>query len=781
MKILQVIHGYPPLYNAGSENYTRTLCHQLIKNHEVHVFSREENSFIPAYEIRSISDATEPQIVIHLINNPNNRDRYWDEGISNQFAGLLKQIKPDIIHIGHLNHLSLSIVKIAALFNTPIIYTVHDFWLFCPRGQFLKINCKDPKELWALCEGQENRKCAEQCYSRYFGGSQDEWESDVIYWTEWINRRMKHTKEIIKLIDLFLIPSYYMYQQFRDVMLVPEQKLKLLSYGFNLEYLNGRNRQRNGPFIFGYIGTHTPAKGIHHLIKAFSTISGNALLRIWGRTNFQTTSSLKTLIQELPPLVQNRIEMLPEYCNPEIIKDVFNKVDAIVVPSIWMENSPLVIHEALQARVPVITADIGGMKELIQNEKNGLCYKHRDYIDLASKMQRFIDDPDLAYMYGTKGYLQSMSGDIPNIKGHVKNIESAYSEVLHHRYNSCVERLPFPWRITFDTNPGLCNLHCIMCEVHSLYNKQKPDTNNIKNYRTMPIQLIRQVISQSVSLGLKEIIPSTMGEPLLYENFDDILDLCREYNIKLNLTTNGTFPRKPLNKWKELLLPVASDIKISFNGFTKITQESIMVGSCFSEVIDNIKEIIAYRNQYYIKSGNFCRITLQLTFMEMNLIELPDIVRLAIDLGIDRVKGHHVWVTNEFMKNQSLIDDPQLSSRWNNIIRNIFEIVKNKLLPNGNNIKLENFSLIDGCDLNMGRFKGKCPFLGQEAWIDVDGNFSPCCAPNDKRSSLGSFGNLNETKLSEIWNSPNYRILVNTYRNNDLCLKCIMRRHGNQL
>ena len=40
--------------------------------------------------------------------------------------------------------------------------------------------------------------------------------------------------------------------------------------------------------------------------------------------------------------------------------DVFNHCDAIVVPSIWAENSPLVIHEALQARVPVITADYGG-------------------------------------------------------------------------------------------------------------------------------------------------------------------------------------------------------------------------------------------------------------------------------------------------------------------------------------------------------------------------------------------------------------------------------------
>ncbi len=48
--------------------------------------------------------------------------------------------------------------------------------------------------------------------------------------------------------------------------------------------------------------------------------------------------------------------------------EVFNKIDAIVVPSIWLENSPLVIHEALQAGVLVITADVGGMAEYVHHE-----------------------------------------------------------------------------------------------------------------------------------------------------------------------------------------------------------------------------------------------------------------------------------------------------------------------------------------------------------------------------------------------------------------------------
>jgi glycosyltransferase involved in cell wall biosynthesis len=71
------------------------------------------------------------------------------------------------------------------------------------------------------------------------------------------------------------------------------------------------------------------------------------------------------------------------------VPEVLNRVDAIVVPSIWEENSPLVIHEAQQARVPVITADVGGMAEYVRHEHNGLLFRHRNAGSLATQMQRF--------------------------------------------------------------------------------------------------------------------------------------------------------------------------------------------------------------------------------------------------------------------------------------------------------------------------------------------------------------------------------------------------------
>ena len=84
-----------------------------------------------------------------------------------------------------------------------------------------------------------------------------------------------------------------------------------------------------------------------------------------------------------------------------------------------------------------------------------------------------------------------------------------------------------PWRITFDTNPSLCNLHCIMCEEHSRFCRVRPDGR-----RLMDPDLIEAVINETVPHGLKGVIPSTMGEPLLYPWFDRILDSVRSHGIK---------------------------------------------------------------------------------------------------------------------------------------------------------------------------------------------------------------------------------------------------------
>lgn len=772
MKIVKVIHGYPMLYNAGSEVASQMLCQELANRHEVHVFTREENSFAPDGSIRITTDESDQRVQLHIVNNPRHKDRHCEELIDRQFAQLLETVKPDIVHIGHLSHLSVSLVDEAVLRNIPIVFTLHDYWLICPKGQFIQKYPENQNDLWAVCNRQEDRKCAMRCYACYFGGNIQEREKDIQQWTDWVARRMRTLRHVMDVTDMFIAPSQYLLQRFLPY--IPESKICFLDYGFDLKRFPPRQRNAGRePFIFAYIGTHIPAKGIDLLIRAFSKVQGNCLLRIFGRDRGQDTKALKSLATSLPKEIAQRIEWKPEYQNENIVQDVFNHIDVIVVPSIWVENSPLVIHEAQQCRIPVITANVGGMAEYVHHEVNGLLFEHRNEQSLAEQMQRLLDYPNWAIQLGQRGYLFSPDKNIPSIQEHVRQVEQIYSKVLENKQNMSTSSQCGPWRITFDTNPDICNLHCIMCEDHSQY-KNKQDQHQTRGI--MNPDLIKKVVQEAVGLGLREIIPSTMGEPLLYPCFDIFLDLCREYHLKLNLTTNGTFPIRPAGEWAKLIAPVASDVKISWNGACQATQENIMQGSNFSQMLAKTKDFIAVRNEVAKSNGSACSMTMQVTFMTLNVEEIPDLIQLAIQLGFDRVKGHHLWTHFPEIQKFSMRENPNKIAQWNRAVTQAQAVADRYLLPNGKHIRLENIYPLTDENIHNLAPSGKCLFLGREMWVDTQGYFHPCCAPDKERRTLGYCFNLQEVSVQDIWNSASYRMLCNSYYNYSLCIRCNMRQ-----
>lgn len=774
MKILKVIHGYPPYYSAGSEVYSQILAQELANNHEVQVFARHENSFLPDFHYSTILDYSDPRILLHLINIPTTkyRHKFISEEVNIRFKKIIDDFKPNLIHFGHLSHLSISLPEIAFKEDIPTVFTLHDFWLMCPRGRFIQRNSKD---LLQLCDGQEDQKCATQCYKGCFTGDEEFINSDITYWKQWISTRMKHTKKIIDYVDHFIAPSKFLMNKFVEYFNISNNKISYLDYGFDLSRLKNRNKIREEDFIFGYIGTHTPEKGIDLLLKAFSKLLSKAKLRIWGAVN-QETVALKAIADQFPQKIKDNIEWMGSYKNENIVADVFNKLDVIIVPSIWGENSPLVIHEAQQLNIPVITADYGGMVEYVRDRVNGLLFKHRDEESLSEKMETLVADQKLYAKLTQKGYLYSNDGNVPSINEHSKQLEKIYFSIIASKSKSVPTKLG-PWRITFDTNPDYCNYACVMCECFSPYSKVKEakKTNRIKP-KIMPIETIRKVIKEAAGTSLREIIPSTMGEPLMYKNFDDIVMICHEYGLKLNLTTNGSFPIKGAKKWAELLVPILSDIKISWNGATKEVHERIMIGSKWENVTENLKTFLDVRDKYFYTSSKTCSVTLQLTFLESNIIEIYNIVKMAIELGVNRVKGHHLWAHFEEIKDLSMRRDEAAINRWNTEVKKVYELRENMLLPNGKKIILENFTILskEGVkDLAPG---GPCPFLGKEAWINPEGKFSPCCAPDDLRKKLGNFGNVNEVKLEDIWQSTQYKSLQKNYFNHELCRTCNMRK-----
>jgi glycosyltransferase involved in cell wall biosynthesis/MoaA/NifB/PqqE/SkfB family radical SAM enzyme len=764
MHILIVIHGYPPNYNAGSEVYTQSICTELSKHHKVSVFTREENPYTPDFAIHAAQHSE--NLSFYYLNHPQGKDGYRHSAMDAQFSELVQALQPNVAHLGHLNHLSTGLVDVLASLQIPMVYTLHDFWLMCPRGQFLtrsmgKINN------FELCKGQNDRKCATDCYSVYFSGKQETEPEEIAAWEKWIRERMEETRSIVHKIDLFIAPSRYLRNRFIQDFGFPEDKIHYLDYGFPLAYLTPSSiqPQKRKEFTFGYIGTHIPSKGINQLLEAFSTLTLPARLVIFGRENGQSTRALKELAQAS----KNPVEFAGEYINQNLANEVFSKVDCIVVPSIWMENSPLVIHEAQACHIPVITARAGGMQEYVEHGINGLLFEHRKPDSLAQQMEWAIQHPDEMTELGKRGYLFSEDGCVPSIQAHTQSLVSLYRTVIPEGSL---------WRITLDTNPEDCNLQCIMCEEHSPYSNFIPNLFKETGVRRrrMEFDTVRNLFAQASELGVREIIPSTMGEPLLYKEFDQIFELANQYGIKINLTTNGTFPKKPVAEWARLIVPNTSDVKISWNGATKDTAERVMKDLDFDKAISNVKEFIRVRDAHFEATGVFCRVTFQLTFMQNNMHELADIIKLAASLGVDRVKGHQLWAHFEEIKDLSMKATDNSRKKWNRYVAEAYTAAEEFRKPNGEKVFLENILPLEEDTPQEVPESYECPFLRKEIWVSATGTYSPCCAPDNLRRSLGNFGTTATHTVKEVFRSPQYQNLVRNYKSIPLCQTCNMRK-----
>ena len=465
--VLLVNHGYPPLFNAGSEIDTQTTALGLRRHgaghlREVAVFSREMDVFSPDYAVRRTSDSIDASIPVYLVNNPREAayNRYACEEIDEAFRGVMRARRPRIVQFGHVNHLSVRLPAIAKHeFGASVVFVLHDFFLLCPRGQFLVVGPTSPRgdatrpQPYELCSEQVDAKCAKRCFACRFGGAGD---ADERYWERFVGERMAAFRALaVSDVDAFIAPSRHLLERFVTAG-VPRAKLHHLPYAFDLARLSGRTRRgppAGEPFTFAYIGRHEPSKGIQLLVEAAyvaeerlaatAPARGGAALPlfrcvIYGRENGAATASLRRLIndlesrrvgasRELRRHLRRLVDFAPEYRNEDIVRDVFDAVDAIVVPSIWLENAPLVIFEALQARVPVVTADVGGMSELVADGINGVLFRHRDVSSLADALRRVLADPAAAAMLGNHGPLQGVS--VPSVEQHTTALASLYESL----------------------------------------------------------------------------------------------------------------------------------------------------------------------------------------------------------------------------------------------------------------------------------------------------------------------------------------------------------------
>jgi len=285
--------------------------------------------------------------------------------------------------------------------------------------------------------------------------------------------------------------------------------------------------------------------------------------------------------------------------------------------------------------------------------------------------------------------------------------------------------------------------------------------------------LAERVVREAAAAGLEEVIPSTMGEPLLWSGLDRLVDLCAELALALNLTTNGTFPGRGAAAWAERLVPVASDVKISWNGATPETVAAVMPGLDLADAVVAVRAFAAERDAR-ARPGRRCRLSFQVTAQEANVGELADIVRLAAGLGVERVKVNHLHVRYPALAPRSLRRSPEALRRWNAAVAAMREAVEEVRLPSGERIALENVVALPEDPLAPVP-RGPCRFVGREAWIHPDGRFAPCPHPAAARGELGDFGSVAERPFGAVWNGEVLRRFVEGWEGNPICGECPFR------
>lgn len=389
MKILQVIHCFPPESMTGSEIYAYNLAKELSKRHEISVFYRVNN---PKYKEYEIIKGTYDGLYVYKINNTlrgyNTEKIYKNKDIESKFIEILEEVKPDIVHIHHLLFLSTGIISEIKKRHIPIIFTLHDYWMLCPKGQLLRNNmrvCKNPLNsncFYCLAMSLNIKSLFKRLHNFSFRFNKPSEKGSV------------KLRGIYDGVDLFISPSRFLRDKFIKFG-IPSEKIIHSDNGLNLSLFKDAGKTKSDKIRFGFIGTFIPSKGVHVIIRAFNSIKGNrAVLKIYGKS--PVNNGFFDYFHRMNMLAagNKNIKFMGMFDNNQVAS-VFKEIDVLIFPSIWEENSPLVLHEAILTKTPVLASDIGGVPELIKNGENGFLFNPGDYRNLYRGMMDIIESPSI--------------------------------------------------------------------------------------------------------------------------------------------------------------------------------------------------------------------------------------------------------------------------------------------------------------------------------------------------------------------------------------------------
>ncbi|WP_254546570.1 glycosyltransferase [Halomarina pelagica] len=407
MRILQAVQALPPDTYGGSELYTERLAEAFAaRGHEVGVATpRGAGADLDGVDVYDLPERDAPGV---------QDDRGVPLGpvapdVDARFDDLLAAVDPDVVHLQHLKGLSATIPSLCAARGVTCLLTLHDFWTLCHREQLYRPD-------GSRCVGPESTAKCTDCYladrpfsridsadesadpgeRRADGGALPVGESSPSsrrdgsgdapreFYADAVAARQRALGRSIEAVDRLISPSAFLRERFVAFGVPPAHVVRRRN-GIPVDRF--ADTGFDGPPVrIGYAGRIAPEKGVHLLLAAFSRLTGDATLEVFGRFDPEGDD----YHARLAAAAGDDVSFHGWYDDPAA---PYRAVDVFVLPSVWYENSPLVIQEAHASGVPVVTADVGGMAELVTDGVDGVTFAVGDADALADALAPLVADP----------------------------------------------------------------------------------------------------------------------------------------------------------------------------------------------------------------------------------------------------------------------------------------------------------------------------------------------------------------------------------------------------
>ncbi len=347
MKIFFTTSFYPPYHVGGDAVHVKYLSEALAEEgHEVHVLHSMDAYNLSRKEKR---DSEKSKVIVHTLRSPLGKlEPLLNYSIGSRrhtiksFKELIKEEKFDVVHHHNVSLLGYNILRKIGDYKN--LYTAHDYWLICHKYDLIQNK--------NICE---NKKCFSCCV-----------KNKKVYQ---FFRNSSKFKDCLMDIDTIITPSKFMANRLQEKF----TNTKVIN-NFVPEH---KTNNRNIEDYFVYAGVLLKCKGVMNLVKVFSQI--NKKLLIIGTGDLEKT---------LKKLKMKNIEVLGFKEQKEFFP-LIASAQALIVPSVWLENNPLIALESLSLGTPVIGSNSGGIPEIVGKIDKKLIFNKDDLEQLKSIVLNF--------------------------------------------------------------------------------------------------------------------------------------------------------------------------------------------------------------------------------------------------------------------------------------------------------------------------------------------------------------------------------------------------------